>query len=472
MTEIKKSQNNYFTVLTEEKPNIDEIKLMIKLTTCHNIDSVTQADIVPDISHEGCFKGRWSITHSGLQIYILLFKGSTASVDYILFAGKPSGKPSSKLLLGNAEDALCILESNKTSDKESRNTAVYQRISKFTTFFNLYPKSKCIPVMFWLNSSWSSERKLTATANFGFRIMITLGIRLFMNSDNKLIDLVDTTHLKPFQTSDELIAAKNLIKQKKGNSSVYIKKKCLVRTPSLHTRRVYTLCGMKLDKGKGNNAGKVSHDPNVGFLCGVTHCIYKLDKKSTFIIKDHNIQQTYFNKKPKSKLWFSIGKFDVIFDGVKIQNLPPLPTRYFKLESKMTEKLATLLCDLTSNHKTIFSNHGGCALTAITGPNGDKSIGRKMHRPDIMFLDDSKQEIIIIEGKVEKDLKKGLYQLSQEHLKEFVSLTKILYPNYKIKKGLCITIDDIKNISKYISLTYPVLFALDSQGKSYQDHSL
>ena len=116
-----------FTVLTEEYPNIDEIKLMLRMIDVYMPDSISNDSIIPNITSntEGKkkFKGVWTIKLDDLIITIKLFKGKTSSVDYMLF------KEDVDLTTGNAEKALVILESTKTSDNASRNTAVYQRIT-------------------------------------------------------------------------------------------------------------------------------------------------------------------------------------------------------------------------------------------------------------------------------------------------------------------------------------------------------
>jgi hypothetical protein len=74
------------------------------------------------------------------------------------------------------------------------------------------------------------------------------------------------------------------------------------------------------------------------------------------------------------------------------------------------------------------------------------------------------KEIEIIEGKLEKELGKGIKQLSNTHLEKFVGQLNKLYPDYTIKKGLCITINSVDCIDKYKNLEFPVKFAIDNEG--------
>jgi hypothetical protein len=442
-----------FTVLTEENPNIDEVKLMLSMIGVNIPDSISNDYIIPNITSdtEGKkkFKGVWTLEVDDLIITIMLFKGKTSSVDYMLF------NEDVDLTTGNAAEALVILESTKTSDNASRNTAVYQRITKFTTFDTIYPDFKGIKVMFWCNSIWKD--KLTQTAMVGMRLMETLNINMYSLNKGNLINIKEKYEITAYECCNDIIVSKNAIPEKKGNCSI----------------RLYRLdndiyISLKLDKGNGKSSGVISHDPNVGFLAAIINAFEKVTKKpnhNKYIIKNHNIKQKYFDKCPKSKLWYSINDINIVFEECVIKKRPVLPSQYFTLESDMTEKLATILYDYVSPNETIFSNHGGCALTCIKGHNDTiLSVGQKMPRPDIVFRNDERKEIEIIEGKLEKELGKGIKQLSNTHLEKFVGQLNKLYPDYTIKKGLCITINSIDCIDKYKNLEFPVKFAIDNEG--------
>jgi len=442
-----------FTVLTEEPPNIDEIKLMLSMIDVIIDKSISNKFIIPSITidTEGKkkFKGIWTLKVDDLIITIKLFKGKTSCVDYILFNGNID------LSKGNAGEALVILESTKTTDIASRNTAVYQRITKFTTFNSMYPNFKGIKIMFWCNSSWND--KLTQTTILGMRLMETLNINMYSLNKDNFINIKTKYKILPYDSCDDIIKSKNAIPEKKGNRSI-----------RLYREDNEISISLKLDKGSGDSSGIISHDPNVGFLTGVINAFEKVTKKpnnNKYIIKNHNIKQKYFNKCPKSKLWYSIGDIDIVFKNCTIKKRPELPSQYFTLESNMTEKLATILYANFSSNETIFSNHSGCALTCIKGYNDISiNVGQKMARPDIVFRNNKLKEIEIIEGKQEKELGKGIKQLFNTHLKGFIGQLQILYPNYAIKKGLCITISNINCINKYKTIEFPVKFALDKEG--------
>ena len=438
-------QKKEFKVLTEEVPNISEIITMLNLIG-HNISG--EYEIKPCITEGNIFKGQWLLELLGITVTIYLFKGESSSVDYMLFDGDYD------LSKGDAGGALVILESTKTCDDSSRNTAVYQRITKFVMYDRMYPESKAIKVMFYCDNKW--KKKLTATAKFGMRLKRTFDIHIYtLNDDKNIVKMQEKFEIKPYESSDELIKSKNDIIQKKGNVSIRMRRE---------KDNIYI--SLKLDKGKGKYSGIISNDPNVGFLSGVIRCFEKLNpgKQNKYIIENHGINQKYFDKCPKSKLWYCCHGINIEFEDCDIKQRPKLPDKYFTIENKMTEKISTILCDMVSEQKTIFSNHGGCALTCIQGLNCEENVGRTMHRPDLVLKNIKKKEILIIEGKIEKDLSKGETQLSDEYLNGFINLIKQNYTDYSIKKGLCITISDIEKISKYNNLQYPIIFAIDKDG--------
>ena len=74
-----------FTLLTEEQPNIDEIKLILSFIDKKIPDSISNYDIIPTIitNTEGKkkFNNMWTLKVNDLIINIELFKGKTSSVD-------------------------------------------------------------------------------------------------------------------------------------------------------------------------------------------------------------------------------------------------------------------------------------------------------------------------------------------------------------------------------------------------------
>lgn len=431
---------NIYTILTEEPPCINEIGFILSKVIYIEPTLLKNMDIIPQ-NDNNKFEGEWQIKFDKYLIYIKLFKGNTSCVDYLLFEGIVNVKTT------DASNAICVLESTKTSDTDSRNTSVNQRITKFMVYKKMYPNSKARMIMYY-NRKWTN--RLTNTAIFGLKLMKSLKIEAFHDDEN----LHDAYHITPFESLEELIHEKNSIKEKKGNISVKIR---------CENDIYYISC--KLDKGKTTNSGKISHDPNVGLLSGIINYIYNNNILCEIIIENHNIRQDYFDKKPESKFWYATHEINVKFVGVNIIKIPCLPNKYFTIENEVTEKMATILYAqlINKEYSCIFSNHSGCALTNIITSSNDVTVERSMQRPDIVFYHKINDEILIIEGKIEKDIYRGIAQLNDKHLDKFIKLIKTHYPTAIIKKGLCITIDSIKNLKKY-NLDFPILFAIDNSG--------
>jgi len=438
-----------FTILTEEAPSDDEITFMLSNILKIEKSLFEKAKIVPNYI-DNRFKGEWELKFDIYKIIIKLFKGESSCADYLLFNGNVNNDTS-------AENAICILESTKTNDTNSRNTSVNQRITKFMVYKKLYPNSKAKMVMFY-NNKWENKN-LTDTGKFGLKLMKSLEIEAYHGENYIYENLYDLYLINKFISIEEMINEKNKIKEKKGNVSVKISNK---------DETYYISC--KLDKGiSSSSSGKISHDPNVGLLSGLINFIHNNNNSCKILIEKHNIAQDYFNKLPKSKFWYAINKIDVEFSDITIIKRPDLPNKYFTIENSCTEKISTILLSqiIDKKYSCIFSNHSGCALTNIKTHDKDIIVERTMPRPDILFYDKTENTLLIVEGKIEKDIHLGINQLQDSNLDRFIQLIKLCYPDSIIKKGLCITIDDITNINKYSSIQFPILFAIDINGLYY-----
>jgi hypothetical protein len=442
------NNSHIYTILTEEVPSQDEISFM--LSNILNISkTLFQNTMIMPIYLDNKFKGEWEMKFDNFIIIIKLFKGESSCADYLLFEGNVDNHTP-------PESAMCILESTKTNDTNSRNTSVNQRITKFLVYKKLYPDSKARMIMFY-NNKWE-QKSLTDTGKFGLRLMKSLGIEAYHGENHIFENIYDLYVIKIFNSIEEMITEKNKMKEKKGNVSVKI----------MYKEEIYYI-SCKLDKGISNNSGKISHDPNVGLLSGLIHFIHNNNPYCKIIIDKHNISQEYFNKMPKSKFWYAIHEIDVAFRNITIVKRPAMPNKYFTIENSCTEKISTILLSqiIDNKYSCIFSNHSGCALTNIKTKDKDIVVERTMPRPDILFYNKTENTLLIVEGKIEKDIQLGINQLQDGHLYRFMQLIQSSYPDSTIKKGLCITIDNIDNIDKYTNTEFPVLFAIDTNNSFY-----
>jgi len=388
-----------FIVLTEEKPNIDEIRLMLEIIDYKIPTSITNLDIRPKIIGNK-FEGYMILEFNHIVIHIYLCKGMTSCIDYMLFKGDFN------IRSGSASEVLVLLESTKTCDIISRNTAVYQRLSKFVMYDIMYPNSSPKKIMFYCNDQWKD--KLTKTAEFGMKQMISLNIDIYTYNDNKeFINLKNKYNINSFISCDEIIELKNIMKEKKGNESI-----------RMYREENNIVISLKLDKR--NCIGKISHDPNVGFLIGILNIMKdRNDIPEKYIIKNHHIDQDYFNKYPKSKLIYCLKDIPIEFENCEIKEKPIFSKPYFKIDT-ISEKVASILYELILPYPIFFSNHGGCALTDMKGHDKIEKVGKNMHRPDLCYIKEETNEIFIIEGKKEKEISKGIKQLSNEYLENFI----------------------------------------------------
>ena len=134
------------------------------------------------------------------KVFIKTISGNSSFTDFLVFYQE--NEPTQK------DQPIYAIEETKTDDKESRNTGVYQRCSKFVFIQNYYPNVRKIMLY---NLQVTQKEKPTDTYIFGTRLLLTLGVEILGKKlDNELF--------KPFEAIDELIALKaNMRKAPKGN---------------------------------------------------------------------------------------------------------------------------------------------------------------------------------------------------------------------------------------------------------------
>lgn len=185
-------------ILTEERPKQEVLHTVIARFLqdkkfCAFIDTLKILPIVKD----NCFTFSYEIlgvSCNGLKkIYVKIVSGTSSFVDYLVFFQEH--KPTPK------DIPLYAIEETKTNDSESRNTGVYQRITKFVYLNNFYPQTTKI----MLYNLKTELKKPTQTGVFGTRILRTLGVEIMGKDFGENNEI-----LKPFENIEELIAYKNL----------------------------------------------------------------------------------------------------------------------------------------------------------------------------------------------------------------------------------------------------------------------
>jgi len=347
------------------------------------------------------------------RVFIKSVSGFSSFVDFLIFY--QDKQPTQK------DIPLYAIEETKTDDKESRNTGVYQRASKFVFIENYYPEIK--KVMLY-NLKIEQKEEPTATYIFGTKLLLTLGVEI---QGKKL----DEKIFKPFNSVDEIVAFKKKMRRApKGNVPILIKKN-----------------GDKITiSGRLFKSGGLAHDPNIGALSLISAAIRKLGWTSEIIITKHGLKQKHLQ---------ADNKFIKIANHLKLQiQKLVLPANkeqdiYWKYETE-GEKLGTIFIHLVVENFTkgfsIFENHAGCEKGYFITSEGkhiplEKYSDRKAYKagnknkiisiPDLILIDFGRSEVINVEGKKYQFRQNGITELKSFGDIEKTYIKKY-YPKYKI----------------------------------------
>jgi hypothetical protein len=348
------------------------------------------------------------------NVYIKIVSGYSSFVDFLVFYQE--AKPQ------ETDVPLYAIEETKTDDKESRNTGVYQRCSKFVYLQNYYPNTKMI-MLYALQIE--QKTRPTETYIFGTRLLLTMGVDILGKKLSKEV-------FTPFTSIEELIEYKNSMRlPPKGNIPILIKK----------TTSKIQVSGRLIK----NNS--LSHDPNIGALSIIVYVLRKLGWKNTIEITQHGLSQTHI--KENNKFIQIATKLDLKLQGLNyVASKPYKNYWYYDLKG---EKLATIFLHIIVENFTegysIFENHAGCEkgyfktsageyipLVKYTDrekyKNGDKK--QIVYIPDLVLLDIKETKAITIEGKKYEYRKKAIAELKNYkafdklYLKKYYSAFKIV----------------------------------------------
>lgn len=177
------------------------------------------------------------------KVFIKTVSGNSSFTDFLIFYQE--NEPT------QTDTPIYAIEETKTDDKESRNTGVYQRGSKFVFIKNYYPTIKMIMLY---NLQVEQKEKPTETYIFGTRLLLTLGVEILGKK-------LDETVFVPFENIDEIIDFKaNMRKAPAGNVPIAL-------TKSKNKIEI---------SGRLYKSGGLSHDPNIGALSIICAVLRKL----------------------------------------------------------------------------------------------------------------------------------------------------------------------------------------------------
>ena len=347
------------------------------------------------------------------KVYIKTVSGNSSFTDFLIFYQKE--EPTLK------DEPIYAIEETKTDDKESRNTGVYQRCSKFVFIESYYPNTKKIMLY---NLQIDQKLEPTSTYIFGTKLLLTLGVEILGKK-------LDAKIFTPFKTIDEIIDLKNdMRKAPKGNIPILLTK----------TKNKIEVSG-RLFKSDG-----LSHDPNIGALSIISAVLRHLGWKQDIVITQHGLKQEHVGT--TNKFIQIANKVGIKLEGLSVPKYESIKD-YWKYD-KDGEKLGTIFLHLVVEEFTqgfsIFENHAGSEKGYFFPLNGEpipleKYKDRALYKagdkkqiieiPDLILVDQKENEIINIEGEKYVNRNAGILQIKTFDFIEKVYIKKH-YPKYKI----------------------------------------
>jgi len=413
-------KNNNLWILTEERPKREVIaNILMMFAKDHKFACFIDTIRILPILEKGKFSFLYEVvgfrSNKISKVFIKSVSGFSSFVDFLIFFQEKQPI--------QTDIPLYAIEETKTDDKESRNTGVYQRASKFVFLDSYYPDVKKLMLY---NLQIEQKEVPTATYIFGTRLLLTLGVEILGKK-------LDSKIFQPFHSVDEIVALKKVMrKAPKGNIPILIKK-----------------VGDKITvSGRLYKSGGLAHDPNIGALSLICAVIRKLGWNGEIIVTKHGLKQKHIQA--DNKFVKIANKLNVKIYGLSI---PASKHRdnYWKYEIE-GEKLGTIFIHLVVENFTegysIFENHAGCEKGYFITSDGkhiplEKYSDRKAYKagnknkiisiPDLILIDFGRSEVINIEGKKYQFRQNGI-----EELKGFGDIEKTYikkyYPKFKITR--------------------------------------
>ena len=423
------SENQNLWILTEERPKREVIeKIITKSSEKKELEiKIKDLKILPSIVDNifyHIFEVKGFESKKIKKIFIKLISGSSSFVDFLIFLQDSEPKPEQIL-----ENCFYAIEETKTSSKESRNTAMGQRSSKFSALNYYIQKYKynLQPVMYF---SYKQSTEDNRSVNFVNRLLYHLesGIEFWGK---------DSSNFKKFENLKELIKEKNEIAKtnnRKSDTPIKI-------TLNKNILKISALLANPRKKIKKRYTGRIGHDPNIGQISLLAKGIRSLGWKKRIIITNHQVKAD----KISGNKFTNFAKLL----GIELQGLK-IPETDFKLDywsyDQKNEKVASILAQLLLENKgmiTIFDNHGGCEKSYFHAPDNEEiQISKKFSVdggkiPDLVIRDDKEKIIYLYECKIIKNLEDGVKELDQFELFE-KNYLDTYYKNFSYKRGLII----------------------------------
>ena len=394
------TENKNLWILTEERPKKSVLEMIFsyfaKDQNCGFFGDTIR--IIPLLDSNKCFDFTYQVIGFTCakvnKIFIKTVSGTSSFTDFLIYYQDNQPKPQ--------DEPVYAIEETKTDDKESRNTGVYQRCSKFVFINYFYPN--CKKVMLYALQVGQKEEP-TETYIFGTRLLLTLGVDILGKQLDKNIFV-------PFSTIDEIIKAKSSMRRApKGNAPILLTK---------FDEKIQI-------SGRLYKSGSLSHDPNIGALSIIAAVLRRLGWEKEIEITQHGLSQSHVGS--RNKFVQIANQIGISLQGLTLPKAT-LPKDYWHYDLQ-GEKLGTIFIHLVVENFTesysIFENHAGCEKGYFHTSDGKhiplaKYADREAYKlgdkdqivsiPDLVLLDIKETEAITIEGKKYQNKHQGIIELN------------------------------------------------------------
>lgn len=388
-------------VLTEEKPKRSVLYQIISLY-CKDFQASVSGEVT-DVKVLPVMKTlKFSFTYlvkglevSGIKnIFVKTVSGNTSFVDFLVF--RQSEEPNEDLF----DTPIMAIEETKTSDIESRNTGVSQRVTKFVYIDNFYRDVK----KYMLYNEEHEEdifKRPSDTNIIGTNILMTLGV--------EIVGKKNLSWFKKYKTIDEIIDAKNSQRQPPaGNVPIRIDRK----------GDTIEISG-RLSKPK--EAGNIGHDPNIGTFSMLSKGLRALGWTGRIVITKHGVKQSYINKSGvNNKFLFICKMLNLELKDIVLPAEINFPKTYWHYEQS-SEKVASILLHILSENNgmiEVYQNHAGCERGYFFTKERDPialhkkaSDGTNLLLPDVVMYDIDENMVLLVEGKRLSTLQDGVREI-------------------------------------------------------------
>lgn len=384
-------------LLTEESPKISTVQ---EILMCFSNDFGYPIRLNNGISINALYKPDHSFNFSYVvegitfnsidNIYLCCASGNSSFGDYLLFLQDQAPTEN------GSDIPLMIIEETKTSDKESRNTGVYQRAIKFVYARHFYPTTNLY--MLYCNDYGPDHSNPTDTNIFGTNVLLTLGVKIVGKEPYM-------HHYHAYTNLNELIEAKNNMALPRNGIPIRID------TSNPNCIRI---------SGRLIKDGRLSHDPNIGTLSLIAAGIRHFGFLGDIEITQHGLNQAIINRARGNKFLYVSSLLNISLFGLTNRHLA-LPAQYWHYE-KNSEKVASIYLHLIAEKyglKAIYQNHAGSERgyfinsnnTALAVKKYITGTRTKLPIPDVVLRDPISELITVIEGKQTSTLAAGLSEV-------------------------------------------------------------